>query len=53
MRMNRGRARTHMIEHLVDGLADYMQFVTVSRASGAIGSAHRKHINKDMSRGMT
>jgi hypothetical protein len=31
-----------MIEHLVDGLADYMQFVTVSRASGAIGSAHRK-----------
>jgi hypothetical protein len=42
-----------MIEHLVDGLADHMRFAAASRASGAIGSAHRKHINKDKSRGMT
>jgi hypothetical protein len=34
--MTRNRAGTHMIEHLVDGLADHMQFVAASRAGDAI-----------------
>jgi hypothetical protein len=37
MRMTRNRAGTHMIEHLVDGLADHMRFAAGSRAGGAIG----------------
>jgi hypothetical protein len=28
---------THMIEHLIDGLADHMRFAAVSRAGGTIG----------------
>jgi hypothetical protein len=37
MRMNRNRAGTHTIEHLVGGLADHMRFAAASRASGIIG----------------
>ena len=37
MRMTRNRAGTHMIEHLVDGLADHMRFATASCADGTIG----------------
>jgi len=37
MRMTRNRAGTHMIEHLVDGLADHMRFAAASHAGGAIG----------------
>ena len=36
VRMNRNRAGTHMIEHLVDGLADHMRLAAASRAGGTI-----------------
>jgi hypothetical protein len=32
----------HMIEHLVDGLADHMRFAAASHAGGAIGCGVRK-----------
>jgi hypothetical protein len=35
-------AGTHVIEHLVDGLADPRRFAAASRASGAIGCCVRK-----------
>jgi hypothetical protein len=35
--MTRNRAGTHMIKHLVDGLADHIWFAAASRADGAIG----------------
>jgi hypothetical protein len=34
-----------MIEHLVDGLADHMQFAAASRAGGTIGSAQPQAIS--------
>jgi len=37
MQMTRNRAGTHIIEHLVDGLADHMRFAAASRASAIIG----------------
>jgi hypothetical protein len=51
MRMTRNRARTHVIEHLVDGLADHMRFATASCAD--VPSAAASHMAKAKSRGMT
>ena len=37
MQMTRNGAGAHVIEHLVDGLADHMRFAAAARAGGAIG----------------
>jgi hypothetical protein len=42
--MTRNWAGTHVIEYLVDGLADHMRFAAASRAGGTIGSAQPQAI---------
>jgi hypothetical protein len=39
MLITRDRAATHVMEHLVDGLANHMRFAAASRAGSNIGCA--------------
>jgi len=42
MRMTRNRASTHMIEHLVDGLADHMRFAAARVPAARSAQRSRK-----------